>query len=153
MSPPDARSNESTSEPTTEELVAMAYVDGELDEGARLSFEARLAQDPELCKEVAEYRSLQVLARSMAPPEPMDHEWARLDEDPIQRSLRALGGAGLLGGTVGLMAWSIYRLTQDEEPGARLVLALIFGLLVLLLATIRGRMRTYHLDPYRNIKR
>ena len=51
------------------------------------------------------------------------------------------------------MAWSIYRLTQDEEPGARLVLALIFGLLVLLLATIRGRMRTYHLDPYRNIKR
>ena len=42
--------------PTPDELLAMAYVDGELDDEAARAFEDRLPDEPALVREVAELR-------------------------------------------------------------------------------------------------
>ena len=51
--------------PTRDELLVMAYVDDELAAEARSDFQARLANEPELVRQVAVYQKLEGLARQM----------------------------------------------------------------------------------------
>ena len=69
-------------EPSRDELLAMAYVDGELAPDAAAEFEGRLADEAHLGLHVAEFKKLELMARQLAPPEPADHEWLRLGRDP-----------------------------------------------------------------------
>ncbi|MFT5049365.1 MAG: anti-sigma factor RsiW [Chlamydiales bacterium] len=142
-------------EPTPDELLAMTYADGELDEASCGEFEARLAAEPALAKEVAGHLSLAVMARKMAPPEPMDHEWKRLELDPMQRAGIRLGWLLLTLGAIGLAGWSIVEVSQsDMELAPRsLVLSLIAGSIVLLLTTLRARLRTLPYDRYTGVER
>ena len=48
-------------EPTRGQLLAMAYVDGELAESAHQEFEDRLRREPALMREVAELKRLVLL--------------------------------------------------------------------------------------------
>ena len=50
-------------EPTRDQLLAMAFVDGELDESARRSFQERWRREPALVKEVAALKGLTRLAQ------------------------------------------------------------------------------------------
>ena len=142
-------------EPTRDELLAMAYADGQLPPDERQAFERRLAQEPAIARAVAEFRSLEILARQMAPPEPADHEWARLELDVLQRSGSWLGLLLLCAGALGLAAWFVLLVVRSEMsllPRAGL-LALIGGLLLLLGLTVRARLRLLPYDPYRKVKR
>lgn len=145
----------STQEPTRDQLLAMAYADGELSAAERGAFEERLGREPALAREIADYRSLQVLARQMAPPEPMDHEWRRLAADPAQRGLHALGWALFVLGALGVAAYGVWAVATSAEPlwTRVVVISVLTGLLLLLLATTRARIRTYPLDPYREVQR
>ena len=49
-------------EPTTDELAAMAYADGELSLQERRAFEERMASEQALGREVVQYQRLQALA-------------------------------------------------------------------------------------------
>ncbi len=143
-------------EPSADELLAMAYADGELSAGERAAFEARLAAEPALGREVAELRALAVLAQRLAPQEPMDHEWRRLAADPVQRGAVGLGWIGLMAGAVGLGGLALWRFATDPsidvvERG--LVLALVGGAALLLTAAVRARLRTLPYDPYRSVER
>lgn len=143
-------------EPTADQLLAMAYADGELAPDERRAFEARLARDPGLGREVAQHRALEVLARRVAPAEPLDHEWRRLALDPLQRGTVGAGWALLLVGAFGLAGLAMWRFVRDEsiDPVERgLVLALVAGAAALLVAAVRARLKTLHLDPYRNVER
>lgn len=143
------------SQPTREQLLAMAYADGELDETARAEFEALMRDRPDLAREAAAAQRLLVLARAAASPEPMDHEWRRLAADPLQRAshwggfaLLALGLAAFLG----WIAWSV----AGAPPARLLELALgasALGALLLFLGALRARLRTLPYDPYRDIER
>jgi anti-sigma factor RsiW len=142
-------------EPTADELLAMAYVDGELAPQERARFEQRLRGEPELAREVSELRRLELLARQAAPPEPMDHEWERLARSSGQRGLWSAGwlffGAGLLG----LAAWALACLEFSQAswvPKLLVPLALL-GALLLVVAAVRARARTLRYDPYRDVKR
>ena len=145
----------SAREPTRDELLAMAYVDGELTSEGRVEFERRLADSPELRREVSALRELELLARAAAPREPMDHEWDALARDPLQRSALGLGwillGLGFLGGS----AFGLWQLFASDAP---LPLKLLFSALplggaLLFGATLRARLRTLPLDPYRKVQR
>lgn len=142
-------------EPSQDQLLAMAYSDGELSGEECTAFEARLADEPDLAQEVARHREILVLSRELAPPEPADHEWARLELDPLHRSGNQLGMFLLSAGTLGLSAFGIYNVAAgDLEPFPKAcLLALIAGSAALLLTTIQGRLRTRPLDPYRSVKR
>jgi len=142
-------------EPSPDELLAMAYVDGELDGEQRQSFEERLRQDPELLREVAEQNSLAVLARQITPPEPMDFEWQRLEQETLHGSGIPLG-LGLAGlGAMGLILWGMLEIVIGDLP---IMLKLFFLLLLgglsgVFLLVVRARMQTQHLDPYTKVQR
>lgn len=145
----------SVREPSRDELLTMAYVDGELGAAARAEFEARLAASPALRTAVAELKELELLARAAAPREPLDHEWDALAREPLQRGALGLGWILLALGSLGL---SVFALVQLFRSGAPLVLKLLCATLLLggaLLfgATLRARLRTMHLDPYRKVQR
>ena len=146
--PPDA-------EPTPDQLLAMAYADGEMGQADRAAFEARLEHDPGLSKEVAQYLSLAVMARRLAPREPMDYEWDRLARDPLHRAGGGIGWLLLTVGAVGLTLWGmleIFRSNLDVVPKS-LVLALMVGSIALLLITLRARIRTLPYDRYTGVER
>jgi anti-sigma factor RsiW len=133
----------------------MAFVDGELADDARAEFETRLAADADLRRQVAELQELELLARAAAPREPMDHEWDALARDPLQRGSFGLGWLLLTVGTFGLGALVIWWLcTSDDSLALRLCLgAVLAGGAFLFGFTLRGRLRTLHLDPYRKVQR
>lgn len=147
--------NASQREPSREDLEAMAYADGELEGEARAAFESRLAERPDLVREVARHQRLSVLARHAAPPEPMDHEWRRLARDPFQRALLVVGWVLGVGGTLLLSGWGLHGLFSSDMPlFPKLTIAAVgVGLLALGLAVLRGRLLTRPYDPYTEIQR
>jgi hypothetical protein len=149
MSPSETR------EPTRDELLAMAYVDGELELAARRQFEAQLAGRPDLAREVAALQRLNVLARQLAGPEPMDHEWRRLEKSTLHGGGLRLGLALMGLGALALVAWCGWTLwASDMELLPKLALAgLLGGATLLLLLVLRARLRTLPYDPYTDIER
>jgi len=141
--------------PSADDLAAMAYVDGELAPVERTAFEARLEREPALVREVAAQQRLAVLARSVAPREPMDLEWRRIESSMEHRVGAPLGWTLLAVGAGGLAAWCAF------EVGAApigivpklLTAAIAAGFLLLLLLALRARSRTKPFDPYDDVKR
>jgi len=141
--------------PTRDELLVMAYVDDELAAEVRSDFQARLANEPELVRQVAVYQKLEVLARQMAPPEPRDHEWERVREEPLQRAGRPLGSFLLVAGALGLAAWAaVLLLGSGLALWAKIcALATVSGFLLLLALRWRLRLRLAPYDPYEEVRR
>ena len=142
-------------DPSQDELLAMAYADGELGADERPGFEKRLEREPLLARQVSDHRALQVLARAMAPREPADYEWERLEAEPAQRVTRWLAWTLFAGGSVGLAGWSVWGIANSDTPIVPRVLLVgaIAGVLLLLLTTARARLRVLPHDPYRKVKR
>ncbi len=145
----------STREPTRDELLAMAYVDGELSGEDRASFEARLGSEPALLREVAELSRLGVMARQITPAEPKDFEWQRLEAETLHGGGKSLGLLASALGVVGLIGWGLYRLlTGDLELLPKVFVALfLLGLLFVFLLIFRARLRTLPHDPYTEVQR
>ncbi len=142
-------------EPTRDEMLAMAYVDGELNAETRVELDRRMAAEPTLACLVAHYQELDLLAREMAPPEPADHEWARLELDLVQRTGVGLGWILFVLGCLGLAATSVWSVATSEMPiwSKTLTLAVIGGFGLLLSTTVRARLAVFHCDPYRKVQR
>jgi anti-sigma factor RsiW len=145
----------SAREPTRDELLAMAYVDGELTAEGRAELEQRLGASPELRAEVSALKELELLARAAAPREPIDHEWAALARDPVQCGTLGLGWMLVVVAVLGALGYGAYELLGSDAPPLvkGLAFALFFGLALLLGATMRARLRTLRLDPYRKVQR
>jgi anti-sigma factor RsiW len=141
--------------PTRDEMLAMAYADGELDEAAAAAFEARLASEPALARELAELRQLAVLARRIAPPEPADYEWRRLEAEWLHGGGQSFGLLLLALAALGLGGCAIWWLFASALPIAVKVFAWagLVGILLLLGLAIRARRRTLPFDPYTQVKR
>jgi len=144
-------------QPTRDELLAMAYADGELDGEERRAFELRLVSEPELAEQVREVRALAVLAHQVAPPEPQDAEWERLERDLLQRLLKR-GGYTLFSvaavASLVLVLLVAFDAQFDQQPLiAGCTVCWIAGGLALLVATLRWRSRTHPHDPYVDVKR
>lgn len=147
--PPEERA------PSRDELLAMAYADGELGPDERRAFESRLAAEPALAREVAELRSLELLARHAAGPEPIDHEWRRIEASPLTRASLALAWTAIGVGALALAGWATLAVARSGlDRTAKLGLAALgLGFAVLLLLALRARLRTRRYDPYREVRR
>lgn len=141
--------------PSDDQILAMAYADGELAGSARAEFEARLAGDAALALEVAAQKRLHVLARHAAGPEPMDHEWDRIARSGVQRAGLGLAWTLILIGSLGLLAWAVVEeLRSNLSLVPKISIALLLaGLTALFLLTLRNRLRTMPYDPYTQVKR
>ncbi|MEM1448575.1 MAG: hypothetical protein AAF957_11350 [Planctomycetota bacterium] len=152
----DRNKNGAETPPSGDELLAMAYADGELSSEATSEFESRLRTEPALAHLVAEHRALEVLSRRVAPLEPADHEWNRLREDPVFKTSVGLGWSLVVAGAAisfVLAVWGVA--TNDSLPvwGRALILASLAGFVLLFLSVLWRRLRTYPLDPYRHVER
>jgi anti-sigma factor RsiW len=141
--------------PSDDHLLAMAYADGELSGSVRAEFEARLARDAALAREVTAQQRLHVLARQAAGPEPMDHEWNRIERSSVQRSGLGLAWALIVAGSLGLLGWAVSEELRSGLPIVpKISLAMLMaGLAALFLLTLRNRLRTMPYDPYTQVKR
>ena len=141
--------------PSDDQILAMAYADGELAGTARAEFEARLSRDSALAREVAAQQRLHVLARLAAGPEPMDHEWKRIERSSLHRSGLGLAWTMIAVGSLGLLAWAVAEELRSGLPLVpKISIALLMaGLVALFLITLRNRLRTMPLDPYTQVKR
>jgi len=142
-------------EPTENELLAMAYADGELTAEAREEFEQSMSSDASLRTEVSQLKHLEVLARRCAPKEPLDYEWESVRSEPVQV---AGTGAGWLLAIVALMSgviWLLYVAATSELAFAfKLCLfSAVGGFFLLLAMTLRVRLKTMQHDPYRDVQR
>ena len=142
-------------EPTQDELLAMAYVDGELSEEARLEFERRLSSEPSLTAEVSELKRLAVMARQCAPKEPMDFEWERIKAEPIHAASMSTGWALVaIAAIASILGLLIATAQSDLNLAFKLALfSAVGGFLLLLGMTVRARLRTLPHDLYREIQR
>ena len=143
-------------EPSEDELLAMAYADGELNEEARREAADRIASDEAFALRVAHYQRLDVTARTAATPEPQDTAHAKLASEPSQRATLGLGWFALVTGFLGFYSWGFYEMIRDPEMGAVpkvLLLGGIGGFLLLFLAVLRNRLRELPHDPYTKIQR
>lgn len=141
-------------EPTRDELLAMAYVDGELGSEERTAFEARLADEPELLREVADLDRLNVLARQMTPREPKDIAWQRLGN--LHGHGTEMGMFASIVGTLGILLWAMFHLFTSSEIDlfAKACLGLLLGGLGLMfILMLRARLRTLPYDPYTDVER
>lgn len=142
-------------DPTQDELLAMAYADGQLSGESLRAFEARLASESLLAREVSNYRALELLAREMAAPEPMDYEWDRLSVDPVHSLGNKVGWTLFVLGILGVFGFQFVELLGSELSllPKLLWLAVLTGITTLILLTVRARLRTLPYDPYRKVNR
>ena len=142
-------------EPTKDELLAMAYADGELAGAELVEFERALAHRDDLRREVARLQRLHVLARHCAGPEPMDHEWSALRRDPLHRAGMGLGLTLFALGGSALILFALWALWAGDAPTVlkAAITAVLAGAALLLATFVRARVRTRVYDPYREIQR
>ncbi|MBL8862257.1 MAG: hypothetical protein JNK02_09620 [Planctomycetes bacterium] len=141
--------------PTADELLAMAYADGELAPTARAEFEARLAREAPLRVLVAEQQRIAVIAREAAPAEPLELAELRVARAASQVGLWLAGLGLLVLALLWVLAWLVLA-GVEGAPRPPLVVAAIagplgFGLLVA--RALLARRATLHLDPYRDLRR
>lgn len=145
----------SATEPTRNQLLAMAYADGELTAEARQEFELALENDEALRLEVAELKRLEVMARQYAPKEPLDFEWEKIQAEPAHVAGTGAGWSLAILGVMGGIVWLLYAAACSELALAfKLCLfSAVGGFFLLLGMTLRVRLRTLPHDPYRDLKR
>lgn len=141
--------------PSADELLAMAYADGELDPAQHAQFEARLRREPTLAAEVAAQRRIAVVARDFAPPEPMDYEWERISRSRLTRVGLWLAWFMIAVGGLGSILFGEFELLESNaHPLFKiLVTLLVSGVILLFSLTLRARLRTRKFDPYTEVKR
>ena len=142
--------------PGADELMAMAYADGELGAEEAAAFSARLKGDPALLHLVAEHRALDALARQVGHPEPAEIDWAVLKADPTHRGTTVAGWVLLAASAlIGAAIASGSFLLDDTVPfpARALAGAGVLGLALLFSAVLRRRLRAIPLDPYRHVQR
>lgn len=138
-------------------LLAMAYADGELRGTEREAFERRLAGEPLLAAEVAAQQRLAVLARNSSPLDPELAAWRARENSPFARRLRVAAVVLLLAGICAMFGFMHLVLTSEYSRVPRW-LAYLFeaglaGFLYLVWRTVKARLATRHLDPYRDLER
>ncbi|MDF1798027.1 MAG: hypothetical protein P1V81_02535 [Planctomycetota bacterium] len=144
-----------TAHPTRDELLCMAFVDDQLDDESRREFALRLAAEPELAREVTALQRLDLMARTAAPPEPIELAWQRIEAEPLQSAGVTLGWVATVAGAIGLLAIALVGFWDARiDLWQKLVVSLFLGGLTLVFLTVaRRRWRSRPFDPYTAVKR
>lgn len=143
------------SAPTTDELLAMAYADGELSADARRAFEARLSSDARLRVLVADQQRIAVLAREAAPSEPLELASLIVEHGKPHTFLASFGRVLLVLALAWTLVWLCLACVENawRPPIAGAAVAATTGFGLLALRAWLVRRATHHLDPYRDLRR
>jgi len=134
------------------------YVDGELSEAERQTFEAALAQDPDLRAELEEFKRLQEVTGMVQYADLPDEVWENYWQSMYRKTERGIGWILLSIGAIILLCFGLYetmgRLFADPEAPLWLKIGLSVGgvgLIILLVSYIRERLFAYNRDRYKEV--
>lgn len=141
--------------PEADQMLAMAFADGEL-RGAQLAeFSERVAKEPDLARVVGEFRKLELLARQVAPPEPRDFVWREHSTGMFHKNMLAASFLALiLAGCVVVVHFCAEAFqVRPPVPLATAGVLGFAGLGLLLLESWRWRRAERDHDPYLHVQR
>lgn len=141
--------------PEADQMLAMAFADGELRGEALEAFTQRIAREPALARAVDEFRRLELLTRQLSPPEPRDLVWREHASGELHRLLMfgsyvCLILAASIGALLILCAALGWRIPAGPQVASALA---VLGLLQMLFASLRWRKAERGHDPYVHVQR
>jgi len=138
----------------------MAYLDNELNDEQRQTFEQHLASCPECAKEIKEFKKLQQLTDSVTLMEPEDRIWQQYWGNIYNRVERGLGWILFSVAAILLIIYGGFKLIEeiikDQTVDALLKVALmvlIGGLAILFVSVLRERAYFWKKDRYKDVRR
>jgi len=138
----------------------MAYLDNELDEQQKRTFEEHLAGCPECTRDLAEFRKLKKMTDCVAFVEPEDRVWDQYWGNVYNRFERGVGWILFSVAAIALLIYggfqAIENIIQDPTIGMLMktgLLALLGGLAILFVSVLRERLYFWSRDRYRDVRR
>jgi predicted anti-sigma-YlaC factor YlaD len=138
----------------------MGYLDNELDDAQKKTFQEHLDHCPDCQQELAEFKELKQLADGAALTEPQDELWQQYWTNIYNRFERTLGWIAMSIAAIILLIYGGFKLIEGiiKDPAVDIVLkvgliALVVGLAVLFVSVLRERLYLRKKDPYKNIRR
>ncbi len=138
----------------------MAYLDNELDDEQKQTFEQHLAACPKCAKELKEFEKLKQLTDSVTLVEPEDRIWQQYWSNIYNRIERNLGWILFSVAAILLIIYGGFKLIEeiikDQTIGALLkvaLLVLIVGLAILFVSVLRERVYFWKKDRYIDVRR
>jgi ferric-dicitrate binding protein FerR (iron transport regulator) len=138
----------------------MRALDGEMTEIEREELEALLAADPELRAERDRLARLTEVTAEMKPRNPPEEIWDGYWNSVYSRVERGIGWILVSLGAIVVGGWAVWEGTKDLLVDPTLpglvkagILALGFGLVILLVSVARHRLFVFRTDPYKDIER
>lgn len=141
------------------ELLA-GYVDGELSDDERRAFENALVTDPELRRELEEFKKLKEVTGLMTYADLPEEVWENYRQSLYRKLERGFGWIFMSLGAIILLCFGAFSALYEiyTDPGVSLwvkagLAALIIGAIVLLVSYIRERLFAYNRERYREVNR
>jgi predicted anti-sigma-YlaC factor YlaD len=138
----------------------MAYLDDELDEVQRRTFEEHLAACSHCAKEMEEFKKLKQMTDSVKLLEPEDRVWDQYWGNVYNRAERGIGWIVFSVSAILLLIYGGFRAIEHlvEDPTVSILLkvgllALLCGLVILFVSVLRERIYFWSKDRYRDVRR
>jgi anti-sigma factor RsiW len=134
----------------------MGLLDGELPPAEAREVNEHLIRCPGCREEYEELREISGKIARISFVEPQDAVIEKLWKSPYSRFSRNAALGLVIGGYLLLVLYSLYEFLHSKNPAAvpKLAVAAIgIGFILLLIAALRERLKTYKSDPYKGIKR
>lgn len=133
----------------------MGFIDDELGDAERREFIERCYADPELARELAQYRRLAQITQSMRLREPEDYEYERFFSRVSARVERR-AGLVLLG--LGILVLGVFGLVELFFSDVRLPIKIglgvsLLGASMLVSSVVRVWIKLRRLDRYQGVRR
>lgn len=138
----------------------MAYLDNELDDEQRRTFEQHLSSCSVCANELKEFQKLKQLTDNVTLIEPEDRIWQQYWSSIYNRMERGFGWILFSVAAILLIIYGGFKMIEeiikDQTVGALLkvgLLALIVGLAILFVSVLRERLYFWKKDRYKDVRR
>ena len=138
----------------------MGYVDNELDDDQRKSFEEHLSSCPECTKELEGFKHLKQITDEVTLVEPEDRVWEQYWSGIYNRIERRLGWMLFSIGSIALIIYVGFKMIEETiaDPTVGVILkiallAFIAGFAILFVSVLRERLCLRKKDRYKDIVR
>ncbi len=138
----------------------MGYLDNELPEEQKRTFEEHLATCRQCADELKEFRKLKQITEAVTLAEPEERIWQQYWASIYNRIERTLGWILLSVAGIGLAGYGGFKAIEDiiRDPAVGVILkvallALIAGVAILFVSVLRERLYFWGKDRYRHIRR
>lgn len=138
----------------------MGYLDNELDEAQKLSFEQHIQSCKECAAEFEQFKKLKNVTDSVKFAEPEDVLWENYWSGVYNRFERGIGWLLMSVTGIALIIFGLFKLVEAiiKDPNVELILkiailALLAGLAVLFVSILRERLYFWKKDRYKDVRR